>query len=151
MPVWAFLCEAPVQLVGASRRAGGRDSRCAGLLPGGGLSFKHVLASPDPYMNEICRWHPDLLVIDLGTNDPAGADCTVPDVVNLAMRFLALVDNEVHPKIIINLLVLRRTSMGNRGDMSVDFKGPFKLGGILGGISRGIPLAQSAIFIFACA
>ena len=32
--------------------------------------------------------------------------------------------------------------MGNRGDMSVDFKGPFTLGGILGGISRGIPLVQ---------
>ncbi len=110
MPVWAFMCEAPVQLVGASRRAGGRDSRCAGLLPGGGLSFKHVLASPDPYMNEICRWHPDLLVIDLGTNDPAGADCTVPDVVNLAMRFLALVDDWVHPGIIIILSVLQRTS-----------------------------------------
>ena len=29
-------------------------------------------------------------------------------------------------------------------------KGPFTLGGILSGISRGIPLVQSAIFIFAC-
>ena len=85
----------------------------------GGLSFKRVLDSPDRYMNEICRCHPDLLVIDLGTNDLAGADCTVPDVVNLAMRFLALVDDEVHPKIIIILSVLLRTSVGNRGEMSL--------------------------------
>ena len=49
-------------------------------------------------MCEICRCHPDLLVVDLGTNDLAGTDCTVPDVVNRVLRFLALVDNEVHPK-----------------------------------------------------
>ena len=85
----------------------------------GGLSFKRVLASLDRYMCEICRCHPDLLVVDLGTNDLAGTDCTVPDVVNRALRFLALVDNEVHPKMILILSVVQRTCMGNRCDMSL--------------------------------
>ena len=32
----------------------------------------------------------------------------------------------------------------------LETKGPFTLGGILSRISRGIPLVQSALFIFAC-
>ena len=85
----------------------------------GGLSFKRVLASLDRYMCEIGRCHPDLLVVDLGTNDLAGTDCTVSDVVNRALRFLALVDNEVHPNMILVLSVVQRTCMGNRCDMSL--------------------------------
>ena len=73
--------------------------------------FKRVLTSPDRYMNEIGRRHPDLLVIDLGSNDLACADHTVADVADHAMMFLALVDNEVHPKIIVIISVDQRTSL----------------------------------------
>ena len=50
----------------------------------GGLSFKRVLDRPDRYLSDIGRRHPDLLVIDLGTNDLACGDTTVADVADNA-------------------------------------------------------------------
>ena len=79
----------------------------------GGLSFKRVLESPDQYLKEM--GHPDLLVIDLGTND---LTCGYSTVADDALRFLALVDNEVHLKMIV-LSVIQRTSVGKRGGMTV--------------------------------
>ena len=80
----------------------------------GGMALKCVLVSPDRYMNEIGRRHPGLLVIDLGSNDLPCADHTVADVADHAMRFLALVEYEVHQKIIVIISVVQRTSVGNR-------------------------------------
>ena len=81
---------------------------------------KSFLASPidrpDRYLSDICRRHPDLMVIDLGTNDIACGDTTVADN---AMRFIALVDNDVNPEMIVILSVIQRTSMGNRGGMTL--------------------------------
>ena len=83
----------------------------------GGLSFKRVLESPDRYLREI--GHPDLLVIDLGSNDLTCVYTTVAEVADDALWFLALVDNDVHPKMIVILSVIQRTSVSNRGGMTV--------------------------------
>ena len=77
-----------------------------------GLSFKRVLASPDRYLSDIGKRHTDLLVIDLGTNDLVCGD----NMADNAMRFIAL---EVHPKIIVILSVIQRTSMGTWGGMTL--------------------------------
>ena len=82
----------------------------------GGLSFKRVLESPDRYLREI--GHPDLLVIDLGSNDQTCGYTTVADVADDALRFLALVDNDVRPKMIVLLSVIQRTSVSDRGGMT---------------------------------
>ena len=83
----------------------------------GGLSFKRVLDTPDRYLRKI--GHPDLLVIDLGSNDLACGYTTVADVADDALRFLALVDNDVHPNMIVLLSVIQRTSVSDRGGMTV--------------------------------
>ena len=41
------------------------------------------------------------------------------EVADDALRFLALVDNEVHPKMIVLLSVIQRTSVSDRGGMTV--------------------------------
>ena len=86
----------------------------------GGVSFKRVLESPDRYLREI--GHPDLLVIDLVSNYLTCGYTTVADVADVAedaLRFLALVDDDVHPKMIVLLSVIQRTSVSNRGGMTV--------------------------------
>ena len=83
----------------------------------GGLSFKRVLESPGQYLTEM--GHPDLLVIDLGSNVLTCVYSTVADVADDALRFLALVDNDVHPDMIVLLSVSQRTSVSNRGGMTV--------------------------------
>ena len=92
---------------------------CAEVIAYGqaGLSSKRVLDTPDRYLREIR--HPDLLVIDLGSNDLTCVYTTVADVADEALRFLALVDNDVHPKMIVILSVIQRTSVANRGGMTV--------------------------------
>ena len=94
------------------------------LVPGDGLwsgwlVIQRVLDGPDCYLTEIGRRHPDIRAIDLGTNDLTCADHTVADVADHAMRFLALVDNDVHPNMIVFLFVIQITSVGNRSGMTV--------------------------------
>ena len=83
----------------------------------GGLSFKRVLESPDRYLREM--GHPHLLVIDLGSNDLTCVYSTVAEVADEALRFLALLDNDVHPKMFVLLSVIQRTSVSDRGGMTV--------------------------------
>ena len=83
----------------------------------GGLSFKRVLESPDRYLKEM--GHPDLLVIDLGTNDLTCGHSTVAEVADDALRFLALLDDDVRPNMIILLSVIQRTSLSDRGGMTM--------------------------------
>ena len=58
-------------------------------------------------------------IIDLGYNDLACGGTIVADVADDALRFLALVDNDVHTKMIILLSVIQRTSVSNRDGMTV--------------------------------
>ena len=92
---------------------------CAEVIAYGqdSLSFKRVLESPDQYLKEI--GDPDLLVIDLGSNDLTCVCTTVADMADDALRFLALVDNDVRPKMIVLLSVIRRTSVSDRGGMTM--------------------------------
>ena len=92
---------------------------CAEVIAYGqdSLSFKRVLESPDQYLKEIGR--PDLLVIDLGSNDLTCVYSTVAEVADDALRFLALVDNDVRPKMIVLLSVIRRTSVSDRGGINM--------------------------------
>ena len=83
----------------------------------GGLSFKRVLESPDQYLKEM--GHPDLLVIDLGTSDLTCGYSTVAEVADDALRFLALLDDDVRPNIIVLLSVIQRTSVNDRGGMTM--------------------------------
>ena len=76
-----------------------------------------MLESPDQYLKEI--GHPDLLVIDLGSNDLTCVCTTVAEVADDALRFLALVDNDVPPKMIVLLSVIQRTSVSDRGGMNM--------------------------------
>ena len=105
----------------ASRRQSRRapTTVCAEVIAygQGGLSFKRVLESPDQYLKEI--GHPDLLVIDLGSNDLTCVYSTVAEVADDALRFLALVDNDVRPKMIVLLSVIERTSVSDRGGMTM--------------------------------
>ena len=78
----------------------------------GGLSFKRVLESPGQYLKEM--GHPDLLVIDLGSNDLTCVYSTVAEVADDALRFLALVDDDVRPHMIVLLSVIQRTSVSDR-------------------------------------
>ena len=78
----------------------------------GGLSFKRVLESPDQYLKEM--GHTDLLVIDLGGNDLSCVYSTVAEVADDALRFLALVDDDVRPQMIVLLSVIQRTSVSDR-------------------------------------
>ena len=83
----------------------------------GGLSFKRVLESPDQYLKEM--GHPDLLVIDLGSNDLTCVYSTVAEVADDALRFLALLDDDVRPNMIVLLSVIQRTSVSDRGGMTM--------------------------------
>ena len=83
----------------------------------GGLSFKRVLESPDQYLKEM--GHPDLLVIDLGSNDLSCVYSTVAEVADDALRFLALLDDDVRPNMIVLLSVIQRTSVSEWGGMTM--------------------------------
>ena len=83
----------------------------------GGLTFKQVLDSPGRYIKEM--GHPDLLVIDLGTNDLTSVHSTVAEVADDALRFLALLDDDVRPNMIVLLSVIQRTSVSDRGGMTM--------------------------------
>ena len=76
-----------------------------------------LLESPGQYLKEM--GHPDLLVIDLGSNDLTCVHSTVAEVADDALRFLALLDDDVHPKMIILLSVIQRTSVSDRGGMTM--------------------------------
>ena len=76
-----------------------------------------LLESPGQYLKEM--GHPDLLVIDLGSNDLTCVHSTVAEVADDALRFLALLDDDVHPKMIIVLSVIQRTSVNDRGGMTM--------------------------------
>ena len=76
-----------------------------------------LLESPGQYLKEM--GHPDLLVIDLGSNDLTCVYSTVAEVADDAIRYLALLDDDVHPKMIILLSVIQRTSVSDRGGMTM--------------------------------
>ena len=81
------------------------------------LRFSFEIVTPGQYLKEMC--HPDLLVINLGSNGLTCVHSTVAEVADDALRLLALLDDDVHPKMIILLSVIQRTSVGDRGGMTM--------------------------------
>ena len=63
--------------------------------------------------------HPDLLVIDLGSNDLTCVYSTVVELADDALRFLALLDDDVRPNMIVLLSLIQRTSVSERGGMTM--------------------------------
>ena len=81
------------------------------------LLLSRVLESPDQYLKEM--GHPDLLVIDLVNNDLTCVCSTVAEVAGDALRFLEFIHNNVRPKMIVLLSVIRRTTVSDRGGMTM--------------------------------
>ena len=74
--------------------------------------MKHILA---------CGRQPDLLVVDVGSNDLGPVDTSVAEVVDNALRFLGVLDcYNVFPKVVVFLSVVQRTSIGNHGGVSLN-------------------------------
>ena len=108
--------------VGASTRRGRPDPWPAVVRQGdrvwsGWLVFQAGVGVTRPISKKM--GHPDLLVIDLGTNDLTCGHSTVAEVADDALRFLALLDDDVRPNMIILLSVIQRTSLSDRGGMTM--------------------------------
>ena len=89
----------------------------------GGLSYHRILSNPGGYMQHIlaCGRQPDLLIVDVGSNDLGPVDTSVAEVVDNALRFLGVLDcYNVSPKVVVFLSVVQRTSIGNHGGVSLN-------------------------------
>ena len=89
----------------------------------GGLTYRIILLNPSGYMKHIlaCGRRPDLLVVDVGSNDLGPVDTSVAEVVDNALRFLGVLDcHNVSPKVVVFLSVVQRTSIRNHGGVSLN-------------------------------
>lgn len=93
----------------------GLEGECALSSFGqGGLTFGRVLLDPVRYAQHILAGgQPDLLIVDVGSNDLGAVDTSVAVVVDNALRFLGVLDAQgIFPKRILFLSVIQRTSGG---------------------------------------
>ena len=60
--------------------------------------------------------HPDVLIIDVGSNDLTPMDASVTTVVNDALEFLSILESyQVFPEVVVFMSVIQRKSMGRCG------------------------------------
>ena len=92
----------------------GLDGECALSSFGqDGLTFGKILSDPGRYAQHIlASGQPDLLIVDVGSNDLGTVDTSVADVIDNASSFLEVLNaNGVSPKRINFLSVIQRTSV----------------------------------------
>ena len=83
-----------------------------------GLSFRRILENPGVHIDHILTGdrQPDLLIVDVGSNDLTPIDTSVITVVNDALEFLSVLESyQVFPKVVVFMSVIQRISMGHRG------------------------------------
>ena len=83
-----------------------------------GLAFRRILENPGVHIDHILTGdrQPDLLIVDVGSNDLTPIDTSVITVVNDALEFLSVLESyQVFPKVVVFMSVIQRKSMGRRG------------------------------------
>ena len=78
------------------------------------LSFGRIMENPGMYIEYILTGHkqPDLLIVDVGSNDLVPVDTSVLTVVNDALEFLSVLESyKVFPKVVVFMSVIQRISM----------------------------------------
>ena len=87
-----------------------------------GLSFRRILENPGVHVDHVLTGdrHPDVLIVDVGSNDLTPMHASVATVVNDALEFLSILESyQVFPKVVVFLSVIQRKSMGHRGGVSL--------------------------------
>ena len=87
----------------------------------GGLTFDKILLDPGRYTQRILvGGQPDLLIVDVGSNDLGAVDTSVAEVVDNALRFLGMLDaHGVFPQRILFMSVIQRTAGGMHGGVAL--------------------------------
>ena len=86
----------------------------------GGLTFSKVFQTPAKFIVPIGQSNPDVLFIDIGTNDLCDHSIIPSVLVEKVFKFLDLLDYfKVKPKCIILLSVIQRTEITRKGQVSV--------------------------------
>ena len=90
-----------------------------------GLTYNKIFLDPSRFLQRIkrnnCSEHPiDVLNIDLGTNDLCNPEIKVSDLVNSAVSFINLLEQEgITPKYIVFLSVIQRSHISRANQVTV--------------------------------
>ena len=111
-----------------------------------GLTYNKIFLDPSRFLQRIkrnnCSEHPiDVLSIDLGTNDLCNPETKVSDLVNSAVSFINLLDQEgITPKYIVFLSVIQRSHIVELNHHAKKFNAA---------LSRELKTNHSNVFMFA--